>query len=134
MIATGLSKQQALYAASKAKQQINSTKSVEQQATIFSIIEEGKEFQIFDKELEKYSNFYFLLLDKMTQYNTLNVKLSNFQLNKLKAGIKVNTEVTLETSSNIVGEYKDENVSDRLLLTNTQVSKLRKAFYKWFIS
>ena len=44
MIATGLSKQQALYAASKAKQQINSTKSVEQQATIFSIIEEGKEF------------------------------------------------------------------------------------------
>ena len=70
----------------------------------------------------------------MTQYNTLNVKLSNFQLNKLKAGIKVNTEVTLETSSNIVGEYKDENVSDRLLLTNTQVSKLRKAFYKWFIS
>ena len=123
-----------ILAAPKAKQQINSTKNVEQQATIFSIIEEGKEFQIFDKELEKYSNFYFLLLDKMTEYNTLNVKLSNFQLNKLKAGIKVNTEVTLETSSNIVGEYKDENVSDRLLLTNTQVSKLRKAFYKWFIS
>ena len=123
-----------ILAAPKAKQQINSTKNVEQQATIFSIIEEGKEFQIFDKELEKYSNFYFLLLDKMTQYNTLNVKLSNFQLNKLKAGIKVNTEATLETSSNIVGEYKDENVSDRLLLTNTQVSKLRKAFYKWFIS
>ena len=32
----------------------------------------------------------------MTQYNTLNVKLSNFQLNKLKLGIKSNTEVTLK--------------------------------------
>ena len=71
----------------------------------------------------------------MTQYNTLNVKLSNLQLNKLEAGKKINTEVTLETSSNVVGDYKDENnVSHRLLLTNTQVSKLRKAFYKWFIS
>ena len=75
-----------------------------------------------------------MLLDKMTQYNTLNVKLSNLQLNKIKAVTKVKTEVTLETSSNNVGDYKDENVSHRLLLTNTQVSKLRKAFYKWFIS
>ena len=71
----------------------------------------------------------------MTQYNTLNVKLSNFQLNKLKAATKVNTEVTLETSPNVVGDYKDENnVSDRLLLTNTQVLKFHKAFYKCFIS
>ena len=70
----------------------------------------------------------------MTQYNTLNVKLSNLQLNKIKAVTKVKTEVTLETSSNNVGDYKDENVSHRLLLTNTQVSKLCKAFYKWFIS
>ena len=30
----------------------------------------------------------------MAQYNTLNVKLSNLQLNKLKSGIKNNTEVT----------------------------------------
>ena len=29
----------------------------------------------------------------MTQYNTLNVKLSNLQLNKLKSGIKNITEV-----------------------------------------
>ena len=32
----------------------------------------------------------------MTQYNTLNVKLSNLQLNKLKSGTKNGTEVTLE--------------------------------------
>ena len=32
----------------------------------------------------------------MTQYNTLNVKLSNSQLNKLKSGIKNGTEITFE--------------------------------------
>ena len=32
----------------------------------------------------------------MTQYNTLNVKLSNSQLNKLKSEIKNGTEVTLK--------------------------------------
>ena len=31
----------------------------------------------------------------MTKYNTLNVKLSNSQLNKLKFGIKTGTEITL---------------------------------------
>ena len=65
----------------------------------------------------------------MTQYNTLNVKLSNSQLNKLKSGIKNGTEVTLKISSNDVGDSNDENnFPHKLLLTNTQVSKLRKAF------
>ena len=45
----------------------------------------------------------------MTQYNSLNVKLSNSQLNKLKSGIKNNTEVTLKISSNVVGDSNDEN-------------------------
>ena len=30
----------------------------------------------------------------MTQYNTLNVKLSNLQINKLKSGIKNGTQET----------------------------------------
>ena len=34
----------------------------------------------------------------MTQYNTLNVKLSTSQLNKLKLGIENGTEVTLKLS------------------------------------
>ena len=34
----------------------------------------------------------------MTQYNTLNVKLSNSQLNRLKSEIKNGTEVTLKVS------------------------------------
>ena len=33
----------------------------------------------------------------MTQYNTLNVKLSNSHLNKLKSGTKNDTEVTLKS-------------------------------------
>ena len=64
----------------------------------------------------------------MTQYNTLNVKLSNPQLNKLKYGIKNDTEVTLKISLNVVGESNDENNFPHKLLTNTQVSKLCKAF------
>ena len=32
----------------------------------------------------------------MIQYNSLNVKLSNLQLTKLKSGVKDNTEVTLK--------------------------------------
>ena len=36
----------------------------------------------------------------MTQYNTLNVKLSNSQLDKLKSGINNGTEINLEISSN----------------------------------
>ena len=65
----------------------------------------------------------------MTQYNTLNVKLSNSQLYKLKLGIKNGTEVTLKISSNAVGNSNDENnFPHKSLLTNRQILKLRKAF------
>ena len=67
----------------------------------------------------------------MTQYGTLNVKLSDSQFNKLKSRIKSRTEVTLKLSSNVVGDSNDENnVSHNLLLTDTQVSRLPKSFYK----
>ena len=39
----------------------------------------------------------------MTQYNSLNVKLSNSQLNKLKSVIKNQKEVVLRISSNMIG-------------------------------
>ena len=58
----------------------------------------------------------------MTQYNTLKVKLSNSQLNRLKSGIKNNTVVTLKLSLNVVVDSNDENnFPHKLLLTNTQV-------------
>ena len=66
---------------------------------------------------------------KMTQYDTLNVKLSNAQLNKLKSAIKNKTRVTLKLSANIIGDSNDgNNFPHKLLLTDTQVSRLRKAF------
>ena len=46
--------------------------------------------------------FCFNKIYKMTQYDTLNVKLSNSQLNKLKSAIKNGTKVTLNLSLNIV--------------------------------
>ena len=65
----------------------------------------------------------------MTKYNTLSIKLSNLQLNKLKSGIKSNAEVTLKISSNVIGDSNDENnFLHTLLLTNTEVLRLRKAF------
>ena len=64
----------------------------------------------------------------MTQHNTLNVKLSNFKINKLKSGMKNNTEVALKISSNVIGDSHDENnFPHKLLLTNTQVSRFCKA-------
>ena len=65
----------------------------------------------------------------MTQYNTLNVDLSNSQLKKLKSGTKNGIEVTLKISSNVVADSNDENnFLHKFLVTNAQVSKLRKTF------
>ena len=55
--------------------------------------------------------------------------MSQLQLNKLKSGIENSTEVTLNLSSNVVGDFNDEtNFSHKLLLTDTQVSRIRTAF------
>ena len=65
----------------------------------------------------------------MTQCNSLNVKLSKSQLNKLKSAIKNETDLILRLSSNMIGNSDDEtNFPHKLLLTNRQVAYLRKAF------
>ena len=43
----------------------------------------------------------------MTQYNTLNVKLSNSELNNLKSVIESGSGVTLNFSSDVVGDSND---------------------------
>ena len=63
----------------------------------------------------------------MTQYNSINVKLSNSQLNKLKLARKNEAEVVLRLSSNTIGD-NETNFPHKLLLTNTQVANLHKAF------
>ena len=65
----------------------------------------------------------------MTQYNSLDVNLSNSQLNKLKSAIKNETDVILRLSSNMIGNSNDEtNFPHKLLFTNRQVANLRNAF------
>ena len=66
----------------------------------------------------------------MTQYNNLNVKLSNSQLDKLKSAIEKETELVLRLSSNMVGD-DETNFPHKLLLTNIQFSNLRKAFVNY---
>ena len=63
----------------------------------------------------------------MTQYNCLNVKLSNSRLNKLKSAIKNETEVVLRLSSNMIDD-NEASFLHELLLTNRQVANIRKAF------
>ena len=58
----------------------------------------------------------------MTQYNSLNVKLSNSQLSKLKSAIKNENDVVLRLSSNIVGNSNDNtNFPHELLLTKLKI-------------
>ena len=135
MIAIDLSKQQALDAHPKAIQEIDFTANLDRDGdtTIFFIIEEMKESIIdFSQGTIKVLWLYFNLIwfkYKMTQYNTLNVKLFNSQLNKLKSGIKNNAEVTLKISSNINRNSNNENnFQQKLILTNAKVSYLCKAF------
>ena len=63
----------------------------------------------------------------MTQYNSLNVKLSNSQLNKFKSARKNETEVVLRFLWNMIGD-DETTFPHKLLLTYRQVSNLRKAF------
>ena len=44
----------------------------------------------------------------MTQHNSLNAKLSNSTLNKLKSTIKNETEVVLRLSPNMIGDSNDK--------------------------
>ena len=65
----------------------------------------------------------------MTQYNCLNTKLSNLHLNELKSAIKNETDVVIRLSPNMIGDSSDKtNFSHELLLTNRQVSSIRKGF------
>ena len=65
----------------------------------------------------------------MTQDNTLNIKLSNSEISKLKSEIKNNTKATLNLSLNLIGDSNDETgFLKRLLLNDVQISNFLKAF------
>ena len=44
----------------------------------------------------------------ITQYNSVNLKLSNSQINKLKSAVKNETEITLRLTSNMIGNKNNE--------------------------
>ena len=72
------------------------------------------------------NNFYQY---KMTQYNSLNIKLSNSQLSKLKSEIEDGIKAVLTLSSNMIGDSDDKiNFWHEILLTNKQLSNLHKVF------
>ena len=89
------------------------------------IIEEARE-TVLDLPQGTFCKFNFYQY-KMTQYNSLNVKLSNSQLNKLKSAIKNESEVVLRLSPNMIGD-NETNFPHQLLLTNRQVANICKAF------
>ena len=73
----------------------------------------------------KYSLIFYQY--KITQYNSLNVKLSNSQLSKLKSEIKNENEVVLTLSSEMIGDNKT-SFPHKILLTDRQVVSLHKSF------
>ena len=132
MIAIDVSKQHVLEADPKAIQQINFTANSVRvlyywRDTRSNVLcywrSTGNCSRIFTGNCQSFVNAKY----KMTQYNSLNVKLSNSQLNKLKPEIENETKLVLRLSSNMIGD-DETNFSHKLLLFNRQVSNLRKAF------
>ena len=65
----------------------------------------------------------------MTQYKSLNVKLSNSQLTKLNQQYINEIEVVLRLSPNMISDSNDEaNFPHKLLLTDRQISSICQAF------
>ena len=115
MILIDLRKQQVLDADPNAIQQTNFTANWERarNTRFYFILEEAKESFV---NVIQQSNFHQY---KITQYNRLNVKLSNSQLNKLKSAIKNQSEVVIRLSSNMIGSSHDKtNFWHKLSLTN----------------
>ena len=60
----------------------------------------------------------------MVEYNTVNTKLSNLQLNKLKSAVKSKQGTTLRMNARM---FNGNNLPHELLLTTRQTTKLRNA-------
>ena len=60
----------------------------------------------------------------MVEYNTINAKLSDSQLNKLKSAVKNKQRTTVRMSARM---FNGNNLPHELLLTTRQTTKLRNA-------
>ena len=61
----------------------------------------------------------------MVEYSIVNIKLSDSQLNKLKAAVKNQTGVTLRINIKV---FEGNKLSHELLLTTRQKTKLRNRY------
>ena len=65
----------------------------------------------------------------MSHCNSVNVDLFNCQFNKLKSTVKNANKLTLKLPSYMIGDFINKTLlSHKLLLTDREVSKLRKVF------
>ena len=60
----------------------------------------------------------------MVEYSTVNAKLSNSQLNKLKSAVKNKQGTTLRMNARM---FNENNLPHELLLTTRQTTKLRNS-------
>ena len=134
MIPIDLGKQEALDADQKAIQQINFTRNLHRAAG--ATRSKRNPFKFFTSNCKSIYLFVFLFIClvlffcfNIKWHNTLIVKLSTSQINKLKSGIKNDIDITLKIPSNIIPDSNNENnFPHKFILTNAQVSKLHKAF------
>ena len=63
----------------------------------------------------------------MVEYNKVNVKLSDSQLNKLKSAVKYQTGATIRMN---IKMFNKNNIPHELLLTTRQKNKLTNALEK----
>ena len=61
----------------------------------------------------------------MVEYNKVNIKLSDLQLNKRKSAVKSQARVTLRIN---IKMFNENNSPHQLPLTTRQTTKLRNAF------
>ena len=70
----------------------------------------------------------------MAEHNSVNVKFSSSQLDKLKSVIKIAEKVILRLSSNRIDNFSDKLIfPNKLLLTDTQEGSLWKNFEGTFV-
>ena len=104
-----------------------------EQYFLFLVLEEVKE-----KTLDSFSRYFKCFVNainkfnktaniKMIQCKSINIKLFISQIKKLKSTTKNRTGVTLRLSINIIGNAEPDSPHTHLL-TNTQVSNIRKLF------
>ena len=75
--------------------------------------------QVFTNVLQKFISVVYNINIKIVQYNSVNLKLYNSQLNKFKSATKNKTRIMLKVSSNMIGNSNDEaNFPHKLILAS----------------